>query len=292
MISRSIESVIAQTYTDWELIIVDDGSTDDTKELIASYISNDTRIKYIHQENAERSAARNNGIKHAKGTYICFLDSDDYYLETRLSGLYENIEKSETRDALFFTDVCYETSSGINIMKQAYYKLFTVDLKDVKNTLVKVIIGVPQVCVQLDVMTKNYFNEQFNIGEDFECWLRISENYPIIYVPNQSTFVANDHADRSVNLKSNNSPKEQRKTLRYCFHKNHPGSKISPILRRKLLAGTYFNSAKHYMFNQNKRSAILFILKSLLTDFSSKQNKHQLFCLKKLIFGEIPDEYK
>ena len=62
LISMAIDSVIAQTFENWELIIVDDGSTDNTKELVDNYCSIDKRIRYIYQENAERSAARNNGI--------------------------------------------------------------------------------------------------------------------------------------------------------------------------------------------------------------------------------------
>ncbi|HPY82753.1 MAG TPA: glycosyltransferase family A protein, partial [Bacteroidales bacterium] len=63
ILPRTIASVLAQTYSNWECIIVDDGSTDSTKDLIASY--SDTRIKYVYQHNAERSAARNNGIRNA-----------------------------------------------------------------------------------------------------------------------------------------------------------------------------------------------------------------------------------
>ena len=81
LISKAIDSVIAQTFEDWELIIVDDGSTDNTKDLICNYQEKDSRINYIFQKNAERSAARNNGIANAKGEYICFLDSDDYWCD-------------------------------------------------------------------------------------------------------------------------------------------------------------------------------------------------------------------
>ena len=67
LISKAIESVIAQTFENWELIIVDDGSTDETKDLILSYQNKVARIRYIYQQNAERSAARNNGIDKSKG---------------------------------------------------------------------------------------------------------------------------------------------------------------------------------------------------------------------------------
>ena len=79
MITNAINSVINQTHKAWELIVVDDGSTDNTREIVKEFIKTDKRIKYIFQENKERSVARNNGIKKAKGDWICFLDSDDIY---------------------------------------------------------------------------------------------------------------------------------------------------------------------------------------------------------------------
>ena len=77
IIQDSIKSVIEQTYQDWELIVVDDGSTDNTEDCIKNLMLKENRIKYIYQHNQERSQARNNGIKTAKYKWICFLDSDD-----------------------------------------------------------------------------------------------------------------------------------------------------------------------------------------------------------------------
>jgi len=90
-IRRPIDSILAQTFTDWELIIVDDGSTDNTKEIIDGY--NDQRIRYVWQENQERSEARNHGISLAKGEWICFQDSDDEYLPEHLQILHEGIQQ-------------------------------------------------------------------------------------------------------------------------------------------------------------------------------------------------------
>ena len=83
LIGKAIDSVLAQTFADWELLIIDDGSTDNTRQIVEAYT--DRRVKYIYQENAERSAARNNGVAQAAGKYICFLDSDDYCLPDRLA---------------------------------------------------------------------------------------------------------------------------------------------------------------------------------------------------------------
>lgn len=77
-LNKCIESVLAQTYPDWELILVDDGSKDGSADIIDGYAASDTRIKAIHQENAGPGMARNRGIEDASGDYITFLDSDDY----------------------------------------------------------------------------------------------------------------------------------------------------------------------------------------------------------------------
>ena len=85
LLPYAIESVIEQSYKNWELIIVDDGSTDNTRDLVKKYKKKDKRITYIYQDNSERSAARNNGILRASGEWVCFLDSDDKYLSNHLS---------------------------------------------------------------------------------------------------------------------------------------------------------------------------------------------------------------
>lgn len=82
----AINSVLAQSRPDWELIIVDDGSTDDTREVVQPY-TKDARIRYHHQENRELNGARNTGVRLAKGTYCCFLDDDDNYTNNHLEAL-------------------------------------------------------------------------------------------------------------------------------------------------------------------------------------------------------------
>jgi glycosyltransferase involved in cell wall biosynthesis len=83
-ISVSIESVIHQSFSNWELLIVDDGSTDDTKNIVKNYIEADKRIKYLWQPNGRQGKARNLGLQHAKGTLIAFLDADDLWLPGKL----------------------------------------------------------------------------------------------------------------------------------------------------------------------------------------------------------------
>lgn len=83
-VTQAIDSVLAQTYKDYEIIVVDDGSTDNTQEVLYAYIDS-LKINYIYQDNAGVSAARNAGISVAKGDWVAFLDSDDQWLPDKLS---------------------------------------------------------------------------------------------------------------------------------------------------------------------------------------------------------------
>lgn len=82
-ISETIESIRAQTYTNWEIIVVDDGSSDNTAEVVRQYTDNDTRIKYYYQQNKGLSSARNKGLSLATGSYIQLIDADDYIDKTK-----------------------------------------------------------------------------------------------------------------------------------------------------------------------------------------------------------------
>ena len=106
LLQKAIQSVQQQSEVNWEIIVVDDGSTDGTQEMIQAYSSE--KISYFHQENQERSAARNLGIRHASGQYICFLDDDDYFLEQHLTVLKERIQAEHFPVAIFRTGMITE----------------------------------------------------------------------------------------------------------------------------------------------------------------------------------------
>jgi glycosyltransferase involved in cell wall biosynthesis len=98
-----IKSILNQEFKNWELIIIDDGSIDKTKELVASF--NQNNIHYFHQNNRGKSAARNLGITKAIGKYICFQDSDDEYLPNHLQILYDYISENEQKVSLVRTGI-------------------------------------------------------------------------------------------------------------------------------------------------------------------------------------------
>ncbi|MBL1264891.1 glycosyltransferase family 2 protein [Candidatus Methylomicrobium oryzae] len=98
-VCEAIDSVFSQTFTDYEIIVVDDGSTDSTKEVLEKY---QDKIKYIYQENSGVSAARNAGIKNSTGSWLAFLDSDDKWMPQYLSTQVEWVRR--------FPDICMQTT--------------------------------------------------------------------------------------------------------------------------------------------------------------------------------------
>ncbi|MFC7670076.1 glycosyltransferase family 2 protein [Hymenobacter humi] len=84
LLAETLDSVLAQTYQQWECIIIDDGSTDTTRVVATSYQARDSRFRYVYQPNGGLSAARNHGLQAATGEYIQFLDADDLLLPQKL----------------------------------------------------------------------------------------------------------------------------------------------------------------------------------------------------------------
>lgn len=119
-IGETLDSVLAQEYTNWEIIVVDDGSTDETEKIVAAYCSRDARIKYVYQENARQGRARNNGIACARGEYIAFLDADDLWMPEKLQIQVEEIERQQAD--LVFCDA-YMFSAYLNINEAAIKSL-------------------------------------------------------------------------------------------------------------------------------------------------------------------------
>jgi teichuronic acid biosynthesis glycosyltransferase TuaG len=117
-IAQTIQSVQAQTYTNWEMLIVDDGSTDSTEQVIKQFANADARVKYIYQDNGRQGKARNNAIRQAQGNYLAFLDADDVWVENKLETQLSFIKTQQAdlifSDAYYFSDkLTSETSMQI-----------------------------------------------------------------------------------------------------------------------------------------------------------------------------------
>lgn len=103
-LNKSIASILEQSYKNWELIIIDDGSKDDSLKIAKKFAKQNKNVKVFHQDNAGPGAARNFGIKKAQGDFIAFLDSDDYYDENFLE-IIDNELKNNNVDVIFYSNV-------------------------------------------------------------------------------------------------------------------------------------------------------------------------------------------
>lgn len=108
-IARAIESVLAQEYPPAEIIVIDDGSKDATREIVQKY---GDKVRYVYQDNAGVAAARNRGVSEAKFGWIAFLDSDDYWLPHHLKQMVNAMEATEEMAALYFSDIVLEMEEG------------------------------------------------------------------------------------------------------------------------------------------------------------------------------------
>lgn len=276
-LQKAIDSIICQTFKDWELIIVDDGSTDNTKQTVLNFSKSDPRIIYVHQKNSERSAARNKGINISNGEFICFLDSDDYYLENRLMLLFDFV-KSNKEHVIYYTGITTEKNQQLLVSPPPPLSII-----NPFDFLLNATLHCQQVCIHHTVLKKHQFNPIFSIGEDLELWLRIIDEYPFKFIENQNTVVIVEHDERSVNEIYSNSGLKYIDTLNFAFKPPHPGAKASKKEKNKRLSNTYFGIAKHYMYNSNKGLSFTYLIKSIIQLPSHQQTKHKLFLLGSII---------
>ncbi|MBK7095788.1 MAG: glycosyltransferase family 2 protein [Saprospiraceae bacterium] len=193
MISKAILSVLDQTYTDWELIIVDDGSTDNTSEVVNSF--DDIRIKYFYKDHEERSIARNFGIEKAAGTYISFLDDDDYYLPEFLEEFNKKILVENCPVAVFMSEELIQ--SGEKIIE----KKFSDKLLDNKIRLIwNYEPGIRPFVLHKNIFKIYNFKIGLNYGQDLNLIIRIAMNFRI-YLIKFPLYVFYWHDDQGVKTK-------------------------------------------------------------------------------------------
>ena len=180
LIGRAIKSVLNQTYQDFEIIIVDDGSTDNTEEVVKSF--NDERIRYIQHKKSRGSAAtRNTGIKASKGKYIAFQDSDDEWLLGKLQKQMEIFKNAEKKVGVVYTGF-WRIENG----KKIYIPSFKVKQK--KGDIHKEILKGNFISPQTTVVKKEcfhvsgMFDEQLVSRHDWELWIRISKKWHFEFI--------------------------------------------------------------------------------------------------------------
>jgi glycosyltransferase involved in cell wall biosynthesis len=193
LLPKAIESVLAQDWSSWELIVIDDGSTDDSAAVIQRF--SDTRIRYFYQQNSERSTARNNGIDRARGNFVCFIDSDDYYLPEHLSVLHKAIMANDGLPALYYTSYFFE-NNGARKLAKGFSALRNKGLYNIMN---EELLQTNSVCIARSLLDDNRFPPQFNLFEDNHLWFRVIAASEMIFIDTPTTVMC-DHEGRSLHV--------------------------------------------------------------------------------------------
>ncbi len=278
LISETIRSVQKQTFDDWECIIIDDGSEDNTKVVIENLIKADTRIRYVYQDNAERSAARNNGIKHALGEYICFLDSDDAFYSNHLSVLFRTIQVSKEKYQVFYVDMKVKTRDNIKIVTDP------IKSEDVFHFLSYHPLIPARVCVPSNILKANLFDEDIVVVEDLILWLRLAEKVPFEHIP-EPTVVYNLHEGNSVDIA--NTGFQKRLAGLKVFRNRYPflWGKISKKDQAFLIGNTHFGIARHHIYHKRRWKAINELVLSVCYQQKHHQLKHKFYLILQLLKG-------
>ena len=275
-IRKTIESVLAQSFQDFEIILIDDGSTDNTETIVKSINSN--KITYYKKENAERAAARNFGAKISNGQYINFLDSDDILYINHLQVAHE------------FTD----HHKGVEIFHLGY------DIKDESDTLLRSVANIQSINNQIlfgnilscngvfmkkEIIIQNQFNEDRSLSslEDWELWIRMSARYSFLN-SNTITSTVIQHNERSVMTPDTSKIKKKvNQFVHYVLQDEENKKRFNTRLNR-VVASAWTYAALHLIIaNENKREVFHYLVKGIQSYPGEVLKKRFLVIIKKLI---------
>jgi len=194
MLKEAIHSVLKQDFEDFELIVVDDGSTDGTVEEIRKFGG---RVRLLqHPENRGVSAARNKGILHAKGKYVAFLDSDDQWVKGKLKIQVTFLDENPHYPLCYTDEIWIRRGKRVNPMvKHAKYSGWIFE-----KCLPLCIISPSSAMMRKTLFSKvGLFDEALPVCEDYDLWLRISARFPIFFINKKLIIKKGGHSDQLSN---------------------------------------------------------------------------------------------
>jgi len=196
IIQEAIDSVLNQNFKAFEIIVVDDGSTDNTWDVLFSYRN---RIKVLRQENKGVSAARNRGIASSSGTYIAFLDSDDLWLSGKLETQFEFFKNNPNALICQTEELWVRNGKRVNPGKR-HKKVSGFFFE---KSLELCMVSPSAVMVRRDLFnTCGLFDESLPACEDYDMWLRINSKYPIYFIDMPLIVKRGGHRDQLSRMHS------------------------------------------------------------------------------------------
>ena len=222
-VAKTIESVLSQTFTDYEIIIVNDGSTDKSEAKISVF--KDNRIQYYSKKNEGVALARNFGIEKATADYICFLDADDYWHPTFLETM-QRYSSELPEQKVFAAAIEIETK---NKTIPAHYSIPSTSDFEIVNffdaSQKECVLWTSSVCIHKSVFEKvGDFDTKIKHGEDTELWIRIGLQFPIVFI--RKILARYVYDEKSISRNSNYYFEQ------YTFDKYSLEEKKNPALKK------------------------------------------------------------
>lgn len=187
---EAIDSVLHQSYQDFELILIDDGSDDDTRDILKPYQG---RLNYHYQENAGISKTRNTGLRIAQGEFIAFLDSDDLWTRRKLEKQMEIFEQIDEAEICYTDEVWIR--KGVRVNPKKYHRKYTGWI--FQYCIPLCIISLSSALIRRNLFAQvGLFDEQLPACEDYDLWLRASLVTPIHFIPEPLIIKRGGHPDQ------------------------------------------------------------------------------------------------
>ena len=195
-LSRSIGSVLSQTTKPLEIIVVDDGSTDGTRDWISAEYPT---VKYIYQNNSGVSSARNNAIRNTRGEWIAFLDSDDEWLPNKLEQQINLIQDYPEYILCHTNEIWIRNGRRVNQMKK--HKKFGGEVFEKCLDICR--ISPSSALIKKSILEEiGYFDESLQVCEDYDLWLRITAKYKILFIDEPLIVKYGGHLDQLSKVKN------------------------------------------------------------------------------------------
>ncbi len=188
---KAIQSVRAQTFRDWELIVVDDGSTDGTPAAVTGL--GDPRVRCVHIARGGVSRARNVGFRSSRYDWISFLDSDDLWFPQKLERQLEALECEPSRRVVYTNEIWIRNGKRLN-PKKKHRKMSGWMFRP---SLALCLISPSSVMMHRSVLSEiGLFDESFRVCEDYELWLRLTSRFPVLFLEEPLITKFGGHADQ------------------------------------------------------------------------------------------------
>ena len=277
----AIESVLNQTYRDFEIIIVDDASTDNTSEIVKVF---GPKLRYILQEKRERSAARNTGIKNALGDIIAFLDSDDMWTPQHLESCIRAFKMLPTA-AVAFSGSYLINSRGIIIGKLTFCQWRGNILKKAVSSYSFGGCNASSCLVKKDAFAQaGYFDEELSGAEDWEMWARLAAITPFVSSNEYTAKIRFHEGKTSINAE------KMAQFMTTSLNLVYQNSTIAPIiarLRNKAFSSLYCAIAVNFYATGDMRASRAHLRKAFQAfPLIVVTNKYFLYTLSRTFLGK------